>query len=139
MKKLSEKLDSVLSGLSTEDLSLCRGNKYPYIFTKSFYFLEDGPEIFKLKDALGFPDYSFSKFEIEKIKNGCQQILEGKGFRKQYPISNLGIKSFYKLFKLFHFELINQKAIKLKNGHFLDKITFEHIVDKSIINYYNLV
>ena len=93
----------------------------------------------KYKAAIKKMEDLIKSKEIEKIKNGCQQILEGKGFRKQYPISNLGIKSFYKLFELFHFELINQKAIKLKNGHFLDKITFEHIVDKSIINYYNLV
>ena len=139
MKTVSELLDDLVSELPSEDSKLCIDNRFPYIFTKYFYFLEDGPELYKQKDAFSLPGNSFSNQDIEKIKSGCQQLLEGKGFRKEHPIIDLGIKPCHKLFELFHFEFVKQTAINMENGRFLDKMTFQHVIDKSIVIYYNLV
>lgn len=139
MKTVSELLDNLVSELPSEDLELCMENRFPYIFTKSFYFLQDGPELYKQKDAFSLPDNSFSNKDIEKIKSGCQQLLEGKGFKKEHPIIDLGIKPCHKLFELFHFEFVKQTAIRTKTGQFLDEMTFQHVIDKSIVIYYNLV
>ena len=139
MKTVSELLDNLVSELTSEDLELCMKKRFPYIFTKSFYFLQDGPELYKQKDAFSLPDNSFSNKDIEKIKSGCQQLLEGKGFKKEHPIIDLGIKPCRKLFELFHFEFVKQTAIRTKTGQFLDEMTFQHVIDKSIVIYYNLV
>ena len=50
MKTVSELLDDLVSELPSVDSKLCMDNRFPYIFTKSFYFLQDGPEIYKQKD-----------------------------------------------------------------------------------------
>jgi len=139
MESVSKLLDGLFSELSSEDSKLYMDSRFPYIFTKSFYFLEDGPGLYKQKDAFSLPDNSFSNLDIEKITSGCQQIMEGKGFRKEHPIIDLGIKPCHKLFELFHFEFVKQTAIKTKTGQFLDKMTFQHVIDKSIVIYYNLV
>lgn len=45
MKTVSELLDDLVSELPSVDSKLCMDNRFPYIFTKSFYFLQDGPDI----------------------------------------------------------------------------------------------
>jgi hypothetical protein len=78
----------------------------------------------------------------EGVMNGCKQILEGKGLLETNPCKGLGISVFYRLFEVFHFEPISQKAKKIKLGsksQFLDKIQFEHFKDGSKVTYYNLV
>lgn len=139
MKSVSKDLDILMNKLSNDDLKLLSKNRFPYIFTKAYYFLRDGPELYKKNDAFNLPDNSFSDIDIENIKIGCKQILIGKGFRKENPLEGIGIRGFYRLFELFHFEMSNQKSYKIENGKRLNKITFEHNEDKSKIVCYNIV
>jgi len=139
MKSVSKDLDILMKKLSDDDLKLLSNNRFPYVFTKAHFFLRDGPEAYKKIDAFNLPDNSFSNIDIENIKTGCKQILIGKGFRKEFPLEGIGIRGFYKLFELFHFEMINQISYKIHDVKSLDKITFEHKVDKSKIECYNIV
>ena len=139
MKSVSKDLDILMKKLSNDDLKLLSNNRFPYIFTKAYFFLSDGPEVYKKIDAFNLPNNSFSNIDIENIKIGCKQILIGKGFRKEFPLEGIGVRGFYKLFELFHFEMTNQISYKIDAAKRLDKITFEHNVDKSKIECYNIV
>jgi hypothetical protein len=139
MKSASEDLEELMKNLSAKDVRLLLDNRFPYIFTKAHYFLQDGPELYKKKDAFSLPDNSFSKIDIEKITIGCKQILTGKGFRKDLPMEGIGIRAFYKLLELFHFEMINQLAYKIDTDKRLNKITFKHVKNNSKIVCYNVV
>jgi hypothetical protein len=139
MKLISEQLNSIMKNLSSNDVKILTENRFPYIFTKAFYFLQDGPERFSQNDAFGLPDDSFSKEDIKKIIIGSEQIMNGKGFRKELPLDGIGIRACHKLFELFHFKFIKQSAFKLNTDEFMDEMTFEHVVDKSTIKCYNVV
>ena len=139
MKSVSIDLDILMNKLSNDDVKLLSNNRFPYIFKKAYFFLRDGPQTYKNIDAFNLTDNSFSNIDIENIKIGCKQILIGKGFRKEFPLEGIGVRAFYKLFELFHFEMTNQISYKMDSFKRLNKITFEHNMDKSKIVCYNIV
>ena len=100
----------------------------------------DGKKVEKVpsSDAFNLPDSSCNSEDLELLKLGCNQILEGRGFSSQNPFKNLGIRGCHKLFKLFHFKFVNQTVTKVEGG-MLDKMIFKHIMDKKNVSYYNLV
>ena len=110
MNQLQEKLQELLNTMSEEDTAILTENRFPYIFTKAFYFIQDNPELYSQKDAFGLPDESYSSQDLKNITIGCKQILEGKGFRKEFPFENIGIRGCHKPFELFHFKLVNQRT-----------------------------
>ena len=139
MNQLQEKLQELLNTMSEEDTAILTENRFPYIFTKAFYFIQDNPELYSQKDAFGLPDESYSSQDLKNITIGCKQILEGKGFRKEFPFENICIRVCHKLFELFHFKFVNQRTYSSNRDGFKDVMTFEHVVDKSEIKFYNLV
>lgn len=138
MESISEQLETLINQFSDEDTKLCLENRFPYLYTKAYYFNRDGPESYATSDAFNLPDSSFSIEDIELLKLGCKQILEGKGFSSKNPFRNLGIRGCHKLFELFHFKFTNQQVTKVSDG-MLDNMTFKHVVDNKEITYYNLV
>ena len=138
MESISEQLETLINQFSDEDTKLCLENRFPYLYTKAYYFNRDGPESYATSDAFNLPDSSFSIEDIELLKLGCKQILEGKGFSSKNPFRNLGIRGCHKLFELFHFKFTNQQVTKVPDG-MLDNMTFKHVVDNKEITYYNLV
>lgn len=138
MKNVTEQLESLINQFSDEDTHLCLENRFPYLYTKAYYFLRDGAENYASSDAFNLPDSSFSSEDIELLKLGCMQILNGIGFSPKKPFKKLGIKGCHNLFKLFHFEFVNQTIEKVQEG-VLDKMTFKHVMDKKQISYFNLV
>ncbi len=138
MENISEQLETLINQFSDEDTKLCLENRFPYLYTKAYYFNRDGPESYASSDAFNLPDSSFSSEDIELLKLGCKQILEGKGFSSKNPFRNLGIRGCHKLFELFHFKFTNQQVTKVPDG-MLDNMTFKHVVDNKGITYYNLV
>jgi len=138
LENISEQLETLINQFSDEDTKLCLENRFPYLYTKAYYFNRDGPESYATSDAFNLPDSSFSIEDIELLKLGCKQILEGKGFSSKNPFRNLGIRGCHKLFELFHFKFTNQQVTKVSDG-MLDNMTFKHVVDNKEITYYNLV
>jgi hypothetical protein len=138
LENISEQLETLINQFSDEDTKLCLENRFPYLYTKAYYFNRDGPESYASSDAFNLPDSSFSSEDIELLKLGCKQILKGKGFSSKNPFRNLGIRGCHKLFELFHFKFTNQQVTKVPDG-MLDNMTFKHVVDNKEITYYNLI
>lgn len=138
MNELNQHLEALIDQFSKEDTNLCLENRFPYLYTKAYYFIKDGAEAYASSDAFKLPDSSFSNEDIELLKSGCEQILKGKGFSSKIPFKNLGIRGCHKLFELFHFKFTNQQVTKVHDG-MLDKMTFKHVMDNKEITYYNLV
>ena len=138
MSELNQQLETLINQFSDEETKLCLENRFPYLYTKAYYFLRDGAETYANSDALNFPDSSFNSKDLELLKLGCQQILKGNGFTFKNPFKNLGIRGCHKLFELFHFEFLNQTVTKVPDG-MLDKMIFKHVVDNKEVIYYNLV
>ena len=138
MNELNQNLEALIDKFSEEDTNLCLENRFPYLYTKAYYFIKDGAEAYAIADAFKLPDSSFNSEDLELLKLGCNQILEGRGFSSKNPFKNLGIRGCHKLFELFHFKFVNQTVAKVDDG-MLDKMTFKHVMDKKQISYYNLV
>ena len=138
MNELNQNLEALIDKFSNEDTNLCLENRFPYLYTKAYYFIKDGAEAYASSDAFKLPDSSFNSEDLELLKLGCNQLLEGRGFSSKNPFKNLGIRGCHKLFELFHFKFVNQTATKVDGG-MLDKMTFKHVMDKKHISYYNLV
>ena len=139
MNSIDEIIGQLMDSFTEEEANIFLENRGPYIITKAYYYLKDGPEKYRSNDAFDLPDKSWSILDLEDISSGCQQILLGVGFRKEHPFKNLSIRACYLLFELFHFKRINQIAYGLDNGNMLDEIKFKHIVDGKEIIYFNLV
>ena len=138
MNELNQNLEALIDQFSNEDTNLCLENRFPYLYTKAYYFIKDGAEAYAITDAFKLPDSSFNVEDLELLKLGCNQILEGRGFSSKNPFKNLGIRGCHKLFELFHFKFVSQTVTKVDGG-MLDKMTFKHVMDKEHISYYNLV
>ena len=138
MNELNQHLEALIDQFSNEDTNLCLENRFPYLYTKAYYFIKDGAEAYASSDAFKLPDSSFNSEDLELLKLGCNQILEGKGFSSKNPFKNLGIRGCHKLFELLHFKFVNQTVTKVE-GRMLDKMTFKHLIDKREIIFYNLV
>ena len=139
MTELTYKIDKIADNLCEDHLSQFFEAKFPYVMTKANSFLEDGPEKYRLNDAFGLPSDQSTKEDLESIKIGCEQIMDGKGFLPEWPFTNLGVGGFYELFKMFHFKSIKRKTKRLGIGKMIDEITFEHIVDGSQVTYFNFI
>ena len=57
-------------------------------------FLSEGPEVYLSNDAFGFPLEIWSKEDLELIKKGCRQIMQGIGFTEKGPFKGLGVRGF---------------------------------------------
>ena len=139
MNSISESLNYILNDLSESEKLCYLKNRYPYIFTKASYFIKQGPKLYSENDALKMPDDSFSNEDLENLKIGCNQLINGIGLSLENPLKELGVRGCHKLFNLFHFEMVSQKAFNNKDGNFVDMMTFRHVVDQKEITYYNLV
>ena len=130
-------IDQLFDTLNNEEKDLFLDNRMPYMLTKAANFLNQGPEIYRKKDEFGMPLESWKEEDIKLIEEGCRQILIGKGFRKQLPLQNLGVKGCYRLFTLFHFKTISNRTNFLDNGALIEEMIFEHAMDKQKITIFN--
>ena len=141
MKHLKD-LNELYDTFPNDVKAIADNNRFPYIHTKACIFLKTGPENYRKKDFFKMPAESWDDDAIKLITNGCQQILQGKGLTEQNPFTELGTDGFFNLFRTFHFEFKSRitKRIKIEGKtHFIDMITFEHLVDQTIVTYCNMV
>ena len=139
LSEVNDNLKKVIQNMSKKEIELALQNRFPYIFTKAYYFLLQGPKTYSEKDALHLPDESFKDSDLKIVKIGCEQLIKGIGFSSYSPLSNIGVRGCNKLFKLFHFEMVEQMVFKNNDGVSIDKMVFRHIVDQKKITYYNSV
>ena len=139
MTELSKKIDLLTESFSDKESELFIENRFPYIMTKADSYLTKGPAAFRKDDGFNMPLKGWSKNDLELIKQGCNQIMAGVGYTFTKPFTQLGVRGFNVLFKTFHFESIGRKSKYVHPGLVLDIIKMRHVIDNSVVKYYNLV
>ena len=138
---MNKQLQEVMAEMSTEYLSLAEDNQFVYLFSKAFLFLKMGPAAYRRRDFFKQPSEDSSSEEIELINNGCRQILEGRGFSTDQPLTGLGISGFYALMDLLHFKLRRQSIAGRMEGRrgMLDRMEMQHLMDERLSVLFNFV
>ena len=139
MDVLTVKMDKITENLNEDELNLFFEAKFPYVMSKANNYLQYGPEKYRLDDAFGLPLEESTNEELTFIKNGCEQIMDGRGFLLERPFNNIGVSGFYSLFNTFHFKSVKRKTKRLGIGKMIDEITFEHVMDGSQVTYFNFI
>ena len=112
---------------------------YAYILEKARLYLKMKPEIYRKNDALGKPDPELSDTELKLLETACRQLLEGQGKSADNPITDIGIRGFYLLMDLFHFEVTMQSLIHSADDKMIDRMNCEHMVTGGKLVLYNHV
>jgi hypothetical protein len=141
MKNELLKLDLLFDSMSEQEQELAIENQLPYFFSKANLFLKMGHEKYRLADYFKRPPAETSNEELEILKVGCEQVIEGKGLFSSNPFVNIDVAGFSSLMRLFHFKAVTRKTKHLiefeeKKGA-LDCITFIHIVDNRKTTLFN--
>ena len=76
---------------------------------------------------------------LQKVKDGCRQLLDDKGYSQEIPLENIGIDGFYCLLNLFHFAVIEQRAVPCDDGHYIDMIIAQNEISGVNVVLYNKV
>lgn len=135
-----KKLDDLMESFSEELQNVAIENRLPYIFTKASMVLKVGVEEYTKNDFFDHP-YIRNKELVSAIEEGCRQLCAGKGLTEELPITGIGVSGFASLMRLLHFAKVERStsydySYKGSNGT-LDKITFQHVVDRGQCTYYN--
>lgn len=131
--KTIEKLDQLFSEMSEAEQAYCTQNQLPYIFTKAELFLKIGADKYRKEDFFHEPSERADADDLEAIRLGCEQIMQGRGFAAEKPLQNIGVSGFYRLMELFHFDYESRETkyafhVGEQRGA-LDIITFTHRMD----------
>ena len=131
--KTMEKIEKVLSLMNSDEQEYCILNQFPYIFTKAELYLKIGPDKYRKEDFFQQPLLNLGTVDMESIRYGCEQIIEGRGFNYTTPLQGLGVSGFYSLMELFHFKFESRKTkysfkYEEEKGA-LDIMTFTHQMD----------
>jgi hypothetical protein len=132
-------LKKMFDMLSEEEKELFVKNRYGYVFAKAKLFLEIGSTQYLKQDFFDLNAEDFDNQEMEIIKDGCKQILLGRGLTPEKPLENLGIHAFNQMFQIFHFYPTKVRSLKPKLNTFLDIMCLEHVVEGYKIEFYNLI
>jgi hypothetical protein len=141
MKDELIKLDLILDKLTEQEQEYALENQLPYFFSKANLFLKIGYEKYRLGDYYKQPPADATNKELELLKSGCQQVIEGKGLFSNNPFVNLDVSGFSSLLRLFHFKEESRKTkhkveFDSKRGA-LDCITFVHVISKQKTTLFN--
>lgn len=139
MSELIKKMDALTEGFSDAENDLFIASRFPYIMTKADSYIKTGPETYRKEDAFGMPLAEWSKEDLALIMDGCNQIMRGVGFTAEKPFTNLGVRGFNLLFTMLHFKSVGRSTNRLGLGKMQDEITFKHVMDGSLVIYFNLV
>ncbi len=134
-------LDEIEEKYENESPPRPRGLKMPrtfvYIHYKAYEYLQLGPEKYREIDFFDSPPKDWDQERLERLQQGCKQILDWRGPSPEIALENLGIEGFYDLCQLFHFKVVAQKLVSSDEQTFLDEMQLEHLVDskKELILY----
>ena len=111
-----------------------------YLRSKARDYLRLGPERYGKQDALKRPDFEMDEELQASVESACEQIVEGRGFAEDQPLTGVSIQGLYAALHIFHWERVSQSAYEVEGGFFRDRIEFKHLlipVDTVVL--YNLV
>ncbi len=138
---MNKQLQEVMDEMTPEYLALAEENQFVYLFSKAYLFLKMGPEAYRNQDFFDQPSEDTDPSVLEAISNGCRQILSGRGFSAEEPLTGLGISGFYALMDLFHFKLGRQSIAGRMEGRrgMLDRMEMCHVMDERPCVLFNFV
>lgn len=142
MNEEPQLLDEIMGAMNPELKKIALENSFPYIFSKAYRYLKVGPEEYRKHDPFQQPPTDLDAEELEVIKLGCQQILNGKGLTAENPLMGIHIRGFKLLFDLFHFDFKSQYLLSnhsFDEDSMLDQMNMIHPDDGSTVTYFNLV
>ena len=133
-KDNADLLDEIAEKYENESPPRPRGLKIPrsffYIHYKSFEYLQLGPEKYRETDFFHSPPKYWDQERLERLKQGCKQILDWRGSSSDIALEHIGIEGFHDLCHLFHFKIVAQKIVSSDEQTYLDEMQLEHLVDK---------
>ena len=110
-----------------------------YIRHKAKRFLELGPEIYRKADALKKPPQDLEPVCLEGLFDLCGQLVAGKGFDAESPLTTSHVPVSFALIDLFHFEVAERRSnYGLANG-ILDVFLCRHSVTGREVTLFVLV
>lgn len=111
-----------------------------YIRAKAALFLRIGADAYRAADHFGQPDIRLSQENLTALERGVTEIAEGKGVSASNPLTSLPAEFSHSFAKLFHLDVIAQKARRSGDGlYFLDALLCRHMVDGREIILFNMV
>lgn len=125
--------------LSKELEKLAVENFYEYIRTKAIRFLKVGCEEYQKKDAFHMPNCKVDKKTLALLQAGCLQVTKYRGLTIETAFRGLGIPSFYRLLELFHFNVVEQRTVKMTGDYIMDEMFMEHEVTGQKMRLFNKV
>lgn len=134
-----EDFKEMFNTLSEEEKELFMKYRYGYIFEKAKLFLEIGAKEYMGNDFLKIDISDFDDEDFEILRNGCRQIVTGRGLSAETPFENLDVLGFAKLFEIFHFNASRIVTLKPEPKKFLDHMCMEHMFDGFKVEYFNLI
>ena len=142
MIKMLKEYDDLYDNMNEEKKVLAENNQFFYIYTKAYAFLKQGHLIYFKNDYYGSEFLIWDADEVELVRQGCEQIILGKGLTAEDPFTGLGVFGFGNLFQMLHFANTGRKTFRLKENSkitFLDRIDFRHLMNDNLVQYFNLV
>jgi hypothetical protein len=112
---------------------------YVYISTKASRLIDLGILKYLEQDAVKMSSKDWNHEVESTIRDGCNQLINGRGINLENPLENLGIQGCYNLFSLLHFEPVIQKTRFSKKREIIDEIIFEHKIIREQIKIFNKV
>jgi len=76
---------------------------------------------------------------LKKVKDGCRQLLDDKGYSEENPLEHIDIDGFYCLLDLFHFAVIEQRAMVCDDRHYIDMVIAQNEISGANVILYNKV
>lgn len=100
-----------------------------YVLAKAKMVKKMGARVYIVNDPVIDGD-AVDDEDIAVLETGVDQLLDGKGFEKAFPLTGVGISGCNLLFRVFHFTLKEQGATGGEDGCFIDRLVYGHIVDE---------
>jgi len=125
--------------LTPEMERLAVENFYEYIHYKASLFLKIGYKAYRMRDAFNMPDFRMTKPRLDLLQTGCRQIAEYKGLTPDTALENIDVPGFYRLMKLFHYQVYKQATSGRSEGYFLDEMYMKHKMTGEKMILYNKV
>lgn len=114
---------------------------WKYLLAKAQHYIKIGPDLYNKQDAFDLPAKEWDNKTFKEIESCFKQFIERKGLSIDNPVENISVKGFYASTATLHFALLEQRMETINNEEkfFIDRMIFEHIVDKTKVEIFNKI
>ena len=98
-----------------------------YMRAKAKQLITIGAEQYRQEDFFGHPPRSLSDQEMRNLLHGAQQIVAGRGFQEDRPITSVDLNHLILLVHCFHFTAGRIQSV-FEGDRWKDEIPISHII-----------